>query len=97
MKWAGSWVLATVLAVAGLAKAAVVEYHFKVAYMSAAPDCYSKTIIGINGGYPGPTIRATQGDTVKVTFENHVVTEGITMHWHGIRQVRSSMSLYLYL
>lgn len=89
MKWAGSWVLAMVLAVAGLAKAAVVEYHFKVAYMSAAPDCYSKTIIGINGGYPGPTIRATQGDTVKVTFENHVVTEGITMHWHGIRQIGS--------
>ena len=76
----------------GLVSSKVVEYEWEVTYINAAPDCYSKTIFGINEIYPGPTVRASQGDTVKVTVLNNVDTEGIVMHWHGIRQVRLSYS-----
>lgn len=79
--------LLAIVARVSLVSAKVVEYVWTVSYINAAPDCYSKTILGINDQYPGPTIRAGQNDTVKVTFHNHLATEGITMHWHGIRQV----------
>lgn len=38
----------------------------------------------LNGGSPGPTIRAEQGDLVEVRLENADVPDGVTLHWHGI-------------
>lgn len=38
----------------------------------------------VNGTSPGPELRATQGDLVEVEFVNESVTEGATLHWHGI-------------
>ncbi len=38
----------------------------------------------VNGTSPGPEIRARQGDLVEVTFVNESVTDGATLHWHGI-------------
>jgi FtsP/CotA-like multicopper oxidase with cupredoxin domain len=38
----------------------------------------------VNGTSPGPTIRARQGDLVEVTLVNESVTDGTTLHWHGI-------------
>ena len=38
----------------------------------------------VNGTSPGPTVRAHQGDLVEVTFVNESVTDGATLHWHGI-------------
>ncbi|MDQ2661773.1 MAG: multicopper oxidase family protein [Actinomycetota bacterium] len=38
----------------------------------------------VNGTSPGPEIRARQGDLVEVEFANESVTDGATLHWHGI-------------
>jgi FtsP/CotA-like multicopper oxidase with cupredoxin domain len=38
---------------------------------------------GYNGGTPGPTIRVTEGDRVRVTLVNHLPVP-TTIHWHGI-------------
>ena len=46
-------------------------------------------MIGINGQFPGPTIRAKAGDTIVVELKNALHTEGVVIHWHGIRQVLS--------
>lgn len=64
--------------------------HFKweVDYMYAAPDCLENVVMGINGQFPGPTIKARAGDTVVVHLTNKLHTEGVVIHWHGIRQVR---------
>ncbi|KAI3926878.1 hypothetical protein MKX01_032793 [Papaver californicum] len=43
--------------------------------------------MGINGQFPGPTIRAKAGDTVVVHLTNKLHTEGLVIHWHGIRQL----------
>jgi FtsP/CotA-like multicopper oxidase with cupredoxin domain len=38
----------------------------------------------VNGTTPGPTVRATEGDLVEVTFLNESVPDGATLHWHGM-------------
>jgi FtsP/CotA-like multicopper oxidase with cupredoxin domain len=38
----------------------------------------------VNGTSPGPTITATVGDMVEVRLVNDDVTEGATLHWHGV-------------
>jgi len=38
----------------------------------------------VNGSSPGPTIDATVGDRVEVTLVNDNVSEGTTLHWHGV-------------
>ncbi|KAL5986339.1 hypothetical protein ACLOJK_014672 [Asimina triloba] len=62
--------------------------HFKweVGYMFWSPDCLENVVIGINGHFPGPTIRAKAGDTIVVELTNKLHTEGVVIHWHGIRQ-----------
>jgi FtsP/CotA-like multicopper oxidase with cupredoxin domain len=42
-----------------------------------------------NGQVPGPEIRITEGDTVRVTVTN-ALTEPTTVHWHGV-EVPSGM------
>ncbi|GLT43992.1 hypothetical protein SLA2020_179110 [Shorea laevis] len=55
-------------------------------YEYKSPDCVEKLVITINGQSPGPTIRAQQGDTIIVEVTNNLFTEGVSIHWHGIRQ-----------
>ncbi|KAD4584762.1 hypothetical protein E3N88_22363 [Mikania micrantha] len=49
--------------------------------------CKSKTILTVNGQYPGPTIYARRGDTLIVNVKNRG-NLGITLHWHGVKQPR---------
>ncbi|WCJ41507.1 L-ascorbate oxidase [Euphorbia peplus] len=63
-------------------------YHkWEVSYIFGAPDCLENVVMGINGQFPGPTIRAYAGDTVHVELTNKLYTEGVVIHWHGIRQL----------
>lgn len=41
------------------------------------------TVWGYNGSCPGPTIQVSQGDRVRIIFENHL-PESTTVHWHGL-------------
>jgi manganese oxidase len=38
---------------------------------------------GYNGSCPGPTIQITQGDRVRIVFENNL-PESTSLHWHGL-------------
>lgn len=79
------FILLPIIGVSGGAK----TRHFKweVEYMFWSPDCVENVVMGINGEFPGPTIRAKAGDTVDVELTNKLSTEGVVIHWHGIRQV----------
>ncbi|KAJ6693097.1 MULTI-COPPER OXIDASE [Salix purpurea] len=61
-------------------------YKWEVEYMYWSPDGLENVVMGINGKFPGPTIRARAGDTVHVQLTNKLHTEGVVIHWHGIRQ-----------
>ncbi len=37
-----------------------------------------------NGTSPGPELRVRQGDLVEVVLRNDDVSEGVTIHWHGV-------------
>lgn len=45
-----------------------------------------RTVDGLafNGRSPGPELRVTRGQLVEVTLVNTDVTEGVTLHWHGV-------------
>ncbi|KAF8009414.1 hypothetical protein BT93_J0412 [Corymbia citriodora subsp. variegata] len=62
--------------------------HFKweVGYVFRSPDCVENLVMAINGQFPGPTIRAKAGETLHVELTNKLYTEGVVIHWHGIRQ-----------
>ncbi|KAF9616218.1 hypothetical protein IFM89_028994, partial [Coptis chinensis] len=69
------------------------EYPFYIrshvdvqSYLFWSPDCVENVVKGINGQYPRPTIRAKAGDTIVVHLHNKLHTEGVVIHWHGIRQ-----------
>ncbi|PWA87073.1 L-ascorbate oxidase [Artemisia annua] len=63
------------------------HFEWEVEYMYGAPDCLENVVMGINGQFPGPTIKARAGDTVVVHLTNKLHTEGVVIHWHGIRQL----------
>lgn len=67
--------------------ARVRHYKFDVEYMIRKPDCLEHVVMGINGQFPGPTIRAEVGDTLDIALTNKLSEEGTVIHWHGIRQV----------
>ncbi|KAI7972181.1 hypothetical protein EIK77_001747 [Talaromyces pinophilus] len=64
---------------------AVRSYKFSVSRAIKAPDGYQKSVILINGQFPGPLIEANWGDTIEVTVTNDIedTAEGVTLHWHG--------------
>jgi len=55
--------------------AQVVEHEF-------APGLQA-TCWGYNGGTPGPTIEAIEGDRLRIYVTNHL-PEPTTVHWHGV-------------
>ncbi|KAH8811565.1 multicopper like protein, partial [Xylogone sp. PMI_703] len=60
-------------------------YNFTITEVQAAPDGVTRTMLLINGQFPGPVIRANRGDRLLVNVTNEL-TNGTTLHWHGIFQ-----------
>ncbi|KAF0923910.1 hypothetical protein E2562_007751 [Oryza meyeriana var. granulata] len=64
------------------------HYTFDVQMASVTRLCGTKSIVTVNGQFPGPEVFAREGDRVVVKVVNHV-PYNVTVHWHGIRQLRS--------
>ncbi|XP_075522880.1 laccase-14-like [Primulina tabacum] len=67
--------------------AAVRRYKFELRNTSYTRLCTNKTMLTINGQFPGPTIYARKGDLVLVDVYN-LADHNITIHWHGVKQPR---------
>lgn len=68
------------------------KYAFHVKYHSVSRLCATKPIATVNGQFPGPTLYAREGDRVLIKVSNGLPDKNITIHWHGIRQVRTGWS-----
>ncbi|KAJ3677320.1 hypothetical protein LUZ60_003044 [Juncus effusus] len=68
-------------------EAKVHRHKWEISYQFKSPDCFKKLAVTINGQTPGPTIYASEGDTVVVEVKNLLLTENVAIHWHGIRQI----------
>ncbi|PON75583.1 Laccase [Parasponia andersonii] len=64
------------------------HYNFHITLKNITRLCNTKSIITVNGKFPGPRIVAREGDRVLIKVVNHV-PNNVTIHWHGIRQLRS--------
>ncbi|KAK4855251.1 hypothetical protein QYF36_005432 [Acer negundo] len=64
------------------------HYKFNVVMKNTSRLCSTKPIVTVNGKFPGPTIVAREDDTVLIKVVNHV-KYNVSIHWHGIRQLRT--------
>jgi len=58
---------------------------FRVSPFSGSPDGRKREIWGYNGQFPGPILRAKEGETIRVRVENRLGVP-TTVHWHGMKQ-----------
>ncbi|CAL1401971.1 unnamed protein product [Linum trigynum] len=64
------------------------HYKFNIELKNITRLCHTKSIVTVNGKFPGPRVIAREGDRLVVKVVNHV-SNNISIHWHGIRQLRS--------
>ncbi|XP_019106217.2 laccase-17-like [Beta vulgaris subsp. vulgaris] len=64
------------------------RYKFEIKMKNVTRLCQTKSIVTVNGQFPGPRIIAREGDRLEIKVVNHV-KNNVTIHWHGIRQLRS--------
>ncbi|KAL6528678.1 Laccase-17 [Orobanche minor] len=64
------------------------HYEFNIKMKNVTRLCHTKSIVTVNGKFPGPRIVAREGDRLLIKVVNHV-PNNVTLHWHGIRQLRS--------
>jgi iron transport multicopper oxidase len=66
--------------------AATLSYNWTIGFVAAAPDGFSRQVIGINGQWPLPAIKGNLGDTVTINLYNNLGTQSTGLHFHGINQ-----------
>lgn len=78
----------TVLRVPDLEARGVHDFVVQRVTPASWPDGVEKRggMLLVNGRFPGPTIRAREGDLVTVRVRNGLADEGTTLHWHGMTQ-----------
>jgi FtsP/CotA-like multicopper oxidase with cupredoxin domain len=65
------------------ARAELVKYNFDIDTKNVNFTNKNVVALAINNQIPGPTIEATVGDILEVTFNNKM-NEETSIHWHGI-------------
>ncbi|XP_034930537.1 laccase-17 [Populus alba] len=70
--------------------AVAITRHYKLDVMlqNVTRLCHTKSMVTVNGKFPGPRIVAREGDRLLIKVVNNV-QNNISIHWHGIRQLRS--------
>ncbi|XP_078446928.1 laccase-7-like [Wolffia australiana] len=69
-------------------RAAIVKHTFHVREMKIQRLCQERTIVAVNGIFPGPTVHAREGDRVAIRVINES-PYNMSVHWHGIFQLLS--------
>ncbi|KAH6798418.1 laccase 17 [Perilla frutescens var. frutescens] len=70
------------------AEALTRHYDFNITMQNVTRLCHTRSIVTVNGEFPGPRVVAREGDRLLIKVTNHV-PNNISIHWHGIRQLRS--------
>ncbi|KWU44544.1 hypothetical protein RHOSPDRAFT_17827 [Rhodotorula sp. JG-1b] len=60
-------------------------YDFVLEQRNGAPDGFNKTMLVVNGMYPGPTIEVNSDDRIVVNVTN-LMPNATAIHWHGLYQ-----------
>jgi iron transport multicopper oxidase len=74
-----------------VAHCATKTYDFEVSWVSANPDgLQERSVIGINGQWPIPSINVTKGDQVVINLKNSLGNESTSLHFHGLYQNKTT-------
>ncbi|KAI0841088.1 putative multicopper oxidase [Hypoxylon sp. FL0890] len=60
-------------------------YDWTIVYKEGDPDGIVKSMMTINGQFPGPLMEVNEGDVVEVNVHNQA-SNSTAIHWHGIFQ-----------
>ncbi|XWS07669.1 hypothetical protein CRYUN_Cryun41cG0009500 [Craigia yunnanensis] len=90
MSWVQALLFVSVL-FPTLVECKIRHYNFTVVLKNTTRLCATKPIVTVNGKFPGPTLYAREDDNVLVRVTNHV-QYNVTIHWHGVRQLRTGWS-----
>ncbi|CAN6866300.1 unnamed protein product [Brassica oleracea var. botrytis] len=83
------WVFCVLLVfVASLVNAEVHFHEFIIQETPVKRLCRVHNSITVNGQFPGPTLEVRNGDSLVITAINKA-RYNISLHWHGIRQMRN--------
>ncbi|KAK4149197.1 laccase-2 [Chaetomidium leptoderma] len=66
------------------------EFWLSVVEGPCVLDGYERTCQTFNGTVPGPTIIADWGDEVIIHVTNNMVSNGTSIHWHGLRMLNNA-------
>ncbi|KAL0915106.1 hypothetical protein M5K25_015506 [Dendrobium thyrsiflorum] len=80
--------ISAIIALPELAAGATRHYKFDIKLKNVTRLCKTKSILTVNGKFPGPRLVAREGDQVVVKVVNHV-KNNVSIHWHGVKQIRS--------
>jgi iron transport multicopper oxidase len=62
-------------------------FTWEMSHIDAAPNGVNRSVIGVNGQFPPPTIIVSKNDQVVIQVTNRLDDgESITLHTHGIFQ-----------
>lgn len=75
--------LAFLTVLPAMAEAKLVEYEFDINYKTVNFSGEDVQAMSVGSSIPAPTIEATVGDTLRVTFHNKMDVES-SIHWHGV-------------
>ncbi len=80
-----SALLAAFLSAAGAVTAAAETKTYNIDITDQTMNVTGKPVevMTVGGSVPGPLIEANEGDTLRVTFNNHMHME-TSIHWHGV-------------
>ncbi|WP_320047957.1 multicopper oxidase domain-containing protein [uncultured Ilyobacter sp.] len=77
------WAILLYILIFNFSFSKVVEYEVDIAYTEVNFTGNPIKAMTLNGGIPGPTLEFTEGDILRVTFNNHMDVE-TSIHWHGL-------------
>ncbi|KAK4057343.1 hypothetical protein OIO90_001409, partial [Microbotryomycetes sp. JL221] len=61
-------------------------YNFIVEEKFGSPDGYNRSMLVVNGLFPGPTIEVNSDDRIIVNVTNLLSSNSTAIHWHGLYQ-----------
>jgi iron transport multicopper oxidase len=75
----------------GLSQTVLADQTFTWAttWVSAAPDGFTRPVIGINGAWPCPTITGKVGEIITIHLANKLGNESTSLHFHGLKQLNT--------
>jgi iron transport multicopper oxidase len=82
-----NYLYAICIAFSYICSAATVTYDFNATWITANPDGqFERSVMGLNGQWPIPTIRVTVGDQLIVNLHNGLGNVSTSLHFHGMFQ-----------